>query len=239
MTIAFVYKWTQLSTGMWYIGSRTAKGCHPDDGYICSSKFVKPLIKANTNDWERTILFIDEPEKILEKEVKLLNKLDAKNHVLSYNKTNGGFDFYGGSRMTGKTYEEMYGIEKASFLKNKRRLAKQNKTFTQLYGEEKAKEAANKISESKKNKTYEEQFGKDKAEQLRTNHSKRLKGKPSTRKGKSYEEIYGSEKAKEMKQNRKGRTWEEIFGVEKAQQMKQDRRNAMLGKTYAELRNKI
>jgi hypothetical protein len=40
-TIAYVYKWTHIPTSKWYVGSRTAPGCHPDDGYICSSKLIK------------------------------------------------------------------------------------------------------------------------------------------------------------------------------------------------------
>jgi hypothetical protein len=49
-TQAFLYKWTHLPSGKWYVGSRTAKGCHPEDGYYCSSKEVKPLILANPQD---------------------------------------------------------------------------------------------------------------------------------------------------------------------------------------------
>ena len=48
MTVAFLYKWIEISTDKWYIGSRTANGCHPTDGYICSSKIVKPLIRKKT-----------------------------------------------------------------------------------------------------------------------------------------------------------------------------------------------
>ena len=40
MTLAYVYKWTELATGKWYVGARGARGCPPDDGYICSSKVV-------------------------------------------------------------------------------------------------------------------------------------------------------------------------------------------------------
>ena len=54
MTLAYVYKWTELATGKWYVGARGARGCHPDDGYICSSKVVKPLILANPNGWIET-----------------------------------------------------------------------------------------------------------------------------------------------------------------------------------------
>lgn len=32
-TTAYVYRWTHIPTGKWYVGSRTAKGSHPNDGY--------------------------------------------------------------------------------------------------------------------------------------------------------------------------------------------------------------
>jgi hypothetical protein len=31
MSQAFVYKWTQISTNKWYVGSRTAKNCYVGD----------------------------------------------------------------------------------------------------------------------------------------------------------------------------------------------------------------
>jgi hypothetical protein len=51
-TVAYVYKWVHIPTGKWYIGSRTRVGSHPNDGYYCSSKTVKPLILANPNEWK-------------------------------------------------------------------------------------------------------------------------------------------------------------------------------------------
>lgn len=88
-TTAFLYRWTQLSTRMWYVGSRTAKGCHPNDGYLCSSKIVKPLILEHTDDWVREILVIGPPEFIAELERTYLKTIDAKNNPLSYNGHNG------------------------------------------------------------------------------------------------------------------------------------------------------
>jgi len=64
MTLAYVYKWTELATGKWYVGARGARGCHPDDGYICSSKVVKPQILANPDGWKREILFTSDPEEV-------------------------------------------------------------------------------------------------------------------------------------------------------------------------------
>ena len=90
---SFVYKWTHLPTGKWYIGCRTAKGCHPKDGYVTSSKLVKPLIKTNPKEWQREILHTGTPEEILNLEVVLLEEFDAKNNPLSYNQHNGDGKF--------------------------------------------------------------------------------------------------------------------------------------------------
>lgn len=88
-TYAYVYRWTEISSGKWYIGSRTANGCHPNDGYICSSKTVKPLIKNNPDNWKREILCIGMPDDMHTLEYRLLHKLDARRNTNSYNKSNG------------------------------------------------------------------------------------------------------------------------------------------------------
>jgi|DEB3_MinimDraft_2_1074329.scaffolds.fasta_scaffold01321_2 hypothetical protein len=93
MTQAYLYRWTELSTGKWYVGSRTAKNCHPDDGYICSSKYVKPLIKNNPTDWTREILVISDKKYIRDLEVKYLKSLQAVKDKQSYNKHYGGATF--------------------------------------------------------------------------------------------------------------------------------------------------
>ena len=84
-TIAYVYKWTHIPTSKWYVGSRTAPGCHPDDGYICSSKKIKPLILANKQEWKREIIEVGTPEEMLLLEGKILQTLDAKNDSMSFN----------------------------------------------------------------------------------------------------------------------------------------------------------
>lgn len=93
ITHAYVYKWTELSSGRWYIGSRTKIGCHPDDSYICSSKVVIPLIKTNPAGWKRDILCIGHPMDMLALETNLLLLVDAKNDPLSYNMHNGDGKF--------------------------------------------------------------------------------------------------------------------------------------------------
>jgi len=94
-TYAFVYKWTELSTGKWYIGSRTRNGSHPNDGYICSSKIVKPLILENRDNWAREILCIGYPKDMRKLEDAYLVLLNAKHDPMSYNMSDGTFSTTG------------------------------------------------------------------------------------------------------------------------------------------------
>jgi hypothetical protein len=93
MTTAYIYKWTHIPTNKWYIGSRTKENCHPNDGYICSSKIVKPLIETAPNDWRREILHTGNPTDIILLEAQLLETLDAKHDKNSYNLHNGDGNF--------------------------------------------------------------------------------------------------------------------------------------------------
>ena len=93
MTIAYIYKWTHIPTSKWYIGVRTRKDCHPADGYICSSKIVKPLIKNSPAEWQREILYTGTPKDMIKLETIILTNLDAKNNKNSYNLHNGDGKF--------------------------------------------------------------------------------------------------------------------------------------------------
>lgn len=99
MTRAYLYKWTEKTTGKWYIGSRSRKGCHPNDGYICSSKVVKPMIKECPDNWIREVLVIGHPKYIVELEANYLKALDAKNDCMSYNQCNGFGDIINDRRV--------------------------------------------------------------------------------------------------------------------------------------------
>jgi hypothetical protein len=98
-TIAFVYVWIHIPTKKWYVGSRTEKGCHPEDGYICSSKEVAPMIVENATEWQRLVIKTGDPQSMVELETKILKILNAKQDVMSFNKHNGDGKF----SMTGKT----------------------------------------------------------------------------------------------------------------------------------------
>jgi len=122
--MAYIYKWTHLPTLKWYIGSRTAKNCHPDDGYICSSRIVKPLILESPIEWKREIIAKGYPKYIIALESQLLTELDAKNNPLSYNMHNGDGKF----TTTGITLSQEWknNISKSSLGVKKSDLSKEN-----------------------------------------------------------------------------------------------------------------
>lgn len=107
-TVAFVYKWINTKTGMWYIGSRPAKGCHPEDGYICSSKKVLRLIKESPNDWIRIIISKGDPKSIRYAESLLLVEMNAASDPKSFNEHNndGKFFFKGGVKQSKEHIEK-------------------------------------------------------------------------------------------------------------------------------------
>jgi len=142
----FVYKWVQLSTGKWYVGSRTKRGCHPSDGYVCSSKIVRPLIDANPSDWRREILFIGgehDGRLMAEKETELLRKLDAKNDPMSYNQHNGDGKF----SSAGKSMSE----------ETKAKIRAANKGNAHNKGRKRSEETKAKIGAAMKNKKHSEE----------------------------------------------------------------------------------
>jgi hypothetical protein len=93
MTVAYLYKWVHLPTGKWYVGSRTSRGCHPNDGYICSSVTVKPLILESRQNWKRTILKTGEATYIRKLEGRFLSFINAADDQMSYNKNNANGNF--------------------------------------------------------------------------------------------------------------------------------------------------
>lgn len=90
---AYVYKWTHVPTMKWYIGSRTAKKSHPNDGYVASSKVVLEMYNENPTDWQREIIAVGDPKEMRLLEFQILDSLDAKNDLMSFNLHNGDGKF--------------------------------------------------------------------------------------------------------------------------------------------------
>lgn len=83
----FMYKWTDKSTGMLYIGVH--KGLE-NDGYICSSVYMLEEYKKRPYDFEREILktFSDYTEA-RNYEIQYLEGVNASMNVCYYNRSNG------------------------------------------------------------------------------------------------------------------------------------------------------
>ena len=104
-TQAFVYKWIHIPTLKWYVGSRSKLGCHPNDGYICSSKIVKPMIESNPSEWRREIISIGEIKEMRALEKEILKLADARFDIRSFNQSNAvGFNSTGNRK--GSTISE-------------------------------------------------------------------------------------------------------------------------------------
>ena len=93
--VPYLYMWTHLSSGKWYVGSKSSKNCHPDnhEKYICSSRIVKPMIKENRNDWNYKILDIGEVKYIRDLEKQYLRSYNAKDDPMSFNRSNASCEY--------------------------------------------------------------------------------------------------------------------------------------------------
>lgn len=101
MTIAFVYKWTHLPTLKWYVGSHGRKGCHPENGYICSQEYVCNGVKWFPKDWKREIIATGTKEEMRLLENTILQLFDAKGDPRSFNQSNNDGRFGGKGRPKG------------------------------------------------------------------------------------------------------------------------------------------
>jgi len=164
--IGFVYKWTDLYNGKYYIGSHRGD---INDGYIGSGYYFKKAYKKRKECFSREILYIG--KDYIELEEFILQELDCKNDVNSYNLTNNA---RGVSMQSKETKIKISESKKGNtfFSKEHRQklsLAKKGKLHpcygTQGYvkGMKHSKESKLKMSKSKsrkvfcelKNKTYQ------------------------------------------------------------------------------------
>lgn len=183
MSVGFVYKWTNKTNGKWYIGSH--KGT-PDDGYVSSSKvFAAAIKKHGKENFEREILFEGDyyQDKIKDIEANYLHKEDAANNPMSYNRNNivGPYRHSHESNLkrsntlkgqrTGKTYEEIFGIETAAKQRKLRSLERKGKSWIEVHGKEKAEAKRSRM----KNNTWN--VGRKQSEESNLKRSMSAKGR--------------------------------------------------------------
>lgn len=114
-----------------------------------------------------------------------------------------------GHRIKGKSWDLLYGEDKAREFKEKTSKALKGRSYEELHGKEKSKELKENLSTRLKGKTYEELYGKEKAIEIKTKQSNH---------------IVSNETRKKMSAKAKGKTWEERYGKETAQRMKLERK---------------
>lgn len=122
----YLIGWSKLNR--FYYGCRYSKNCHPDDlwkTYFTSSKHVRRFRKEHG---EPDIIEIrktfESRRKCLEWETKVLIKLDVNNNDLFLNKTtNKAISPIVAAHAKGKTYEQIYGYDKAQELRKSRSLS--------------------------------------------------------------------------------------------------------------------
>lgn len=95
-TLPYVYEVIDTVTGKWYIGSRTANGCKPEDlgaTYFTSSKIVKPLFSSEPERFIKKIIVVSDADYVVKVESSLLKLRDARTDPNSYNQHNGDGQF--------------------------------------------------------------------------------------------------------------------------------------------------
>jgi len=168
MTIAYVYKWTHIPTLKWYIGSRCRKGCHPDDGYICSSRIVKPMIEAFPSEWHREIIATGTQKEMAALEIEILECLDAMHDSRSYNQSNGN----------GIGWNKIYGIPRRESTKEK--IRQKNIEYNLAHpncrkGKKHTEETKQKLREARKHQKIV--WDGPNAEEHRKRHIERMTGR--------------------------------------------------------------
>lgn len=128
----------------------------------------------------------------------------------------------------------MYGKKRPPELISKLVAASVNnskgKTYEEIYGEERAK-----IIKQKRSLTLQKPKSESHKEKCRENGIKGGLKIADARKGKTLDEIYSKEIAEKMKGLRKGKTWDEIYGKETADRMRELNRIRNLNKSKKEL----
>ena len=113
LTLPFVYELLDTVTGKWYVGCRTAKGCHPSDlgvRYFTSSRLVSSIYKANPSRFISKILVSStDSEYVVKVESDILTFRKAKDSSCSYNMWNGDGKF-NASKAAQSTVELKVGV---------------------------------------------------------------------------------------------------------------------------------
>lgn len=215
----YVYKITNLTNNMYYVGSRQSK-CSPNDDlgikYFSSSSnknFINEQ-KQNPNKFKYEILSVHNSRmEAFEEEVRIQTELGCLEDDLCYNRSINHASFTNYSKTFKHTKEAK---EKMSTSKNE--YYKTHDPWNKGYRY--SKEYRDKLSEQRKGKPQPWHKGRKQSDSTKEKISEKLKEYFKThdnpRKG-----CHMSEDAKKrLSELKKGKTWEDLYGIEQSIEMK-------------------
>lgn len=179
----YIYKTINLLSGKYYIGMHSTNNL--EDGYMGSGKRLRYSINkyGKENHKVKILEFFNSREELKKREEEIVNlneiaKIDCMNlKVGGY----GGFPPNVNIFRTGKTYEELYGKEKAQEIREKQRqcmLGKNTGFHTQEHIDKRAKSnTGKKRTDESKEKIRQSLLGKKHTLERRANQSKAQQGK--------------------------------------------------------------
>jgi hypothetical protein len=161
----FVYIWRDKKHNRYYIG------CHfgtVDDGYICSSRWMRKARKRRLQDFKRRILStkIKTMKEMFEEEYRWLQMIDdSELKTKYYNLHRNHSNHFWGDEKKAKS-----AVEKMAASLRKRNAAMTPEERSEKFGVRKGKPSP------RKGKTMEEEYGPEKAAHLKSAISEKLTG---------------------------------------------------------------
>lgn len=236
----YVYKITNLTNNMYYIGSRQTK-CDPKDDlgikYFSSSSnknFINEQ-KQNPNEFKYEILSVHNSRmEAFEEEVRIQTELRCLEDDFCYNKSINHVSFTNYSKTFKCTKETKEKISKA-----KKDYYKTHRAWSKGY--KYPKEYCDKLSEQRRGKPQPWNKGKKRSTETKEKISESLKdyykSHDNARKGCHWSE----EERRYQSELRKGKTWRDAYGAEKSLEMKRHlsgatsgENNGMFGKRHSD-----
>ncbi|PTR04968.1 group I intron endonuclease [Nitrosomonas nitrosa] len=229
-TTYYVYAVSHKVTGKWYIGSRTAKGSHPEElfrpiekyiegkskghrkGYFTSSRLVRKNIKLDggiKNFKVESVKIFDTKDKALFCEALLHKLFDIENDKDYLNKHNQGSKFTtAGITPSAETRKKMSLAKKgmSEETRKKMSLARRGKKSPR-YGKKLSEETKKKLSLARRGKYAGEnhpRYGKKLSEQTKKKISETNKGKYAVENHPRYGKKHSEETKRKMSLANKG-----------------------------------
>lgn len=206
---AFLYIWINIETGKTYIGMHRG---HPEDGYICSSKYMMEDYKKNPTNFHRSILRYGSRDEMLELEKQYLEKVNAAQNPLYYNRNNGSGTWYI-SYHTEETKQKLRNRIVSEETRKKMSDAQKGKPKSLEHRKKLSEINIGKVPWNKERKSVQVPWNKGKShkwwkhtEETKRKMSEKMKGKIGTNIGKKFSletKKRMSEAAKELWKRRK------------------------------------